>query len=248
MRSLILVVLLLCASSAFAQTTVPVQNGSFTANPPAGNYNYSCPTGWTCKGSYFGMQNPTSAQIPGIASGTTTLWLQNAAATQDIGPTVANTNYSLSVTVGSQAGFSGNYTISYAGCTILGSTISGIVQPVTLPCSSPTGEIVISLASTQGQIQFTNVSLTIPGAFVFVLQNCGIVGSTCTFTFPIAAAPSLPSCTSADGTCVLNIQVCDTSVTPVNCLTLSTSGAANIVKTSSTNGITVTPLVTATNP
>jgi hypothetical protein len=85
------------------------------------------------------------------------------------------------------------------------------------------------------------------GPYTFVLPNCGKAGSTCTFTFPIASAPSLPACATSDTGCYLSIQVCDTSVTPANCLTLSSSGAISIVVNSTTNPAKV-PLVTATSP
>lgn len=153
-----LIALLLFASPAFAQT---VTNPSFEANPPTGNYNiYVCPQAWTCVAQYYGMQNSTPAQVASGINGNTVAWVQGGSITQDIGPAVAATNYSLTVSVGSQVGFYGNYTISYGGCTVSGTTTVGSLVPVTLPCPAPTGELIISLATTSGQVLFDNVTLT----------------------------------------------------------------------------------------
>lgn len=118
--TLILFFSLIFALPTLAQTPVTVQNPSFTANPPAGNYNeYVPPIGWTCTGQYWGMQNPTAAQAPGLPSGTTTAWTQNGVCTQDVGPVAANTNYLLTVSVGSQSGYSGAYTLSLCEAVLI---------------------------------------------------------------------------------------------------------------------------------
>lgn len=159
MRRLALL-LLLCPLALAAQQ---VTNGSFEANPPTGTYNYGTPTGWTCPnvGGGHGLFNPTSAQVSSGVDGKTTIWVNAGSnCSQDAGPTVAATNYSLTVSVGSQTGFSGAYTVSYAGCSTSGTTQQGSLSPVTLPCPEPSGELVITLAATSGQVIFDNVVLT----------------------------------------------------------------------------------------
>ena len=107
------------------------------------------------------MQNPTPSQLNSGVDGKTVLWVNTGAGcTQDVGPATAQTNYSLTVNIGSQVGFAGAYTLSYCGCSVSGTTKQGILAPVTLPCPSPSGEIVISLATTSGQVIFDNVILT----------------------------------------------------------------------------------------
>lgn len=161
MRLKLFACLLLFTSIAQAQTPVAVTNPSFEANPPNGSYNFSSPTGWPCIGPTFGMFNPTSTQVTGGLVGNTVLWENTGAGcTQDVGPTVAATNYSLTVNIGSQVGFAGGYTLSYAGCSVSGTTSQGILAPITLPCPAPTGELIISLAATSGQVLFDNVVLT----------------------------------------------------------------------------------------
>jgi len=145
---------------------VPIINPSFEANPPTGNYNYGTPTGWTCPnvGGGHGMQNPTPAQLSSGIKGNTVVWINGGAfCTQDSGPADPTKNYSLTVSVGSQSGYGGAYTVSYAGCSVSGTASyaqSGSLVPITLPCPTPTGELIISLASTNGQAIFDNVTLT----------------------------------------------------------------------------------------
>lgn len=153
---------------ALALFTLPlsaqtVMNSSFEANAPTGNYNFAAPTGWTCPniGGGRGMQNPTAAQVGSGIDGNTVIWVNaGAGCSQDVGPAVAATNYSLVVSVGSQNGFTGGYTIAYGGCSVSGTTKQGSLLPVTLPCPTPTGELVISLSTTSGQVLFDNVVLT----------------------------------------------------------------------------------------
>jgi hypothetical protein len=260
-----LLLALLFPLALFAQTPVMIQNANFqapvtfTASDTAGDqWVPNTVPGWTIgpgpgvPGTLAGIQKLVSACGANAMQG---MYTNDPTVTQDVGPQQAGT-YSLTVNLCSRAdgaGASATYTIGVAGCA-QGSAVStipaGTIGPVLLSCpiTKPSGDVIISLGCSGGQCDFFSVALTFTpaGPYVFVLKNCG--ASTCTFTFPIAAAPSLPACGSADGTCSLSIQVCDTSVTPANCLTLSTTGAINIVKNSSTNGQTVTPLVTATSP
>jgi len=107
------------------------------------------------------MQNPTPAQLASGVDGNTVLWLNEGSnCSQDVGPAAAQTNYSLAVNVGSQTGFSGAYTISYAGCSTSGTTQQGSLTPVTLPCPTPSGELVVTVTSTSGQVIFDKVVLT----------------------------------------------------------------------------------------
>jgi hypothetical protein len=166
MRNALILALALFASPLAAQT---VTNGSFENYPgpaigaPPQNWNTAAATGWTCPnvGGGHGLQVPTAAQVASGIDGKTAMWLNTGSnCFQDVGPTVAQTNYSLMVSVGSQVGFSGAYTVSYAGCSTSGTTQQGSLSPVTLPCPTPTGELVITLASTSGQVIFDNVILT----------------------------------------------------------------------------------------
>lgn len=200
---LVLVTLILFAQSAAAQTTwiqppgrariylsnvrgiiVPAQsqtsplvtNGSFEVNPPNGSYNYGAPTGWKCIGPSYGMQNPTPSQLSSGVDGKTVLWVNTGTTcSQDVGPTASGVNYSLTVSIGSQGGFTGAYTLSYAGCTVSGSTTSGSLVPVTLPCAA-SGEIVISLTTTSGQVIFDNVTLTTTSAVPLQSKNFSFSG------------------------------------------------------------------------
>jgi hypothetical protein len=261
MRNLILAALLSFATSALAQTPVAIQNSNFqspvtfTNIDPSGaaagsQWESGTIPSWIVGPGIAGIQQLVSVCGVNIPQGA---FSNGATITQDVGPQQAGM-YVLTVGICNRSDISGaTYTLSLSGCneSALNSTIPpGTIQNVTLSCpiSNPSGDNIIGLGCSGGQCDFSSVALTFTpaGPYVFVLPTCG--ASTCTFTFPIANASSLPACSSADGTCSLSIQVCDTSVTPANCLTLSTTGAINIVKNSSTNGQTVTPLVTATSP
>jgi hypothetical protein len=261
---------LLFPLALFAQTPVTIQNPNFAASPSVPNtgsggvWGVAPISGWTTSGP-VGLWQPDTTGC-GFASqaGNTLAWMNSGSAlSQDLGVGAASgLTYTLTVPIGLRGCFYPvNYTISLSvGATPLcsqsgsnGTLTVGTLTPQTITCQMPTpapsGDLIVSISvsgNQNGQLEVGTITLTSAGAYVFVLSTCGV--STCTFTFPIANAPSLPACGSADGTCSLSIQVCDTSVTPANCLTLSTTGAINIVKTSSTNGKTVTPLVTATSP
>jgi hypothetical protein len=157
-----LVLLLILASPLAAQT---VTNGSFEANPPAGNYNYACPQMWTCNGQYWGMQNPTLSQLPVIPDGKTVLWMQNATAAQDLGPADPKVNYTLTYFVGSQASFPipkvYGASLGAISCTQTGAIplIAGAMVQQTMTCTG-TGELVLTLLAGPSQVMFDNVVLT----------------------------------------------------------------------------------------
>lgn len=156
-----LALLLLFASPLVAQT---VTNGSFEASPPTGNYDYRCPQGWTCKGQYWGMQNPTVAQLPVVPDGKTVLWMQGATATQDLGPSDTTKNYTLTYFVGSQSSFPApkSYSVSLGiPCTTSGAgpTTAGVMVQQTLTCTG-TGELLLTLTAGGSQAMFDNVVLT----------------------------------------------------------------------------------------
>jgi hypothetical protein len=246
------------------QTPVAVQNANFqspvtfTQSSAAGDqWEPNNIPGWTIgpgpgvPGTLAGIQQLVSACGP---SAPQMLYTNDPTVSQDVGPQQAGM-YVLTVGICNRSDTSGaTYTLSLSGCneSALNSTIPpGTIQNVTLSCpiSNPSGDNIIGLGCSGGQCDFSSVALTFTpaGPYTFVLPNCGKAGSTCTFTFPIASAPSLPACAKSDTGCYLSIQVCDTSVTPANCLTLSSSGAISIVVNSTTNPATV-PLVTATSP
>lgn len=219
---LVLGLFLIGSLSVRAQTPVSIVNPSFEANPPAGNYNINvCPQAWTCQGQYYGMQNSTPAQVASGIDGKTVAWLQNGSITQDVGPSAANTSYSVTVMIGSQNGFYGNYTVSYAGCSISGATTVGSLVPITLPCPTPTGELIISLTATNGQVLFDNVLLTAQST-VPPIQN--IVTVSISTTYDDGSIPT-----------ILTVNVNDvTTSTTVNRLSLTpdpVTGAASGVFT-----------------
>jgi hypothetical protein len=234
-----LLLILLLAGSLSAQT---IQNPSFELSPPTSpNWNYGPVPNWQCTGGQLGLFSPTASQVHSGVTGLTTLWLNaGTACTQDAGPVAANTSYLLTVSVGSQIGFNGSYTLSYAGCSVSGTTGQGILVPVTLACPNATGELLISLSTTSGQVLFDNLSLTIPGPpppFVFQLQG----GPAVTFMMFVP-----PACSSADGTpCSIQIQViippaavCTTDAVGTMTCTAPT-GQINLVKSTASQTQTV---------
>jgi hapalindole biogenesis HpiC1 cyclase-like protein len=259
----------------FAQTPVAIQNANFAASPSVpsvgegGVWGYSPITDWVTSGP-IGLWQPDTTGC-GFASqaGNTLAWMNSGSTlSQDLGVGAASgLTYTLTVPIGLRGCFYPvNYTISLSvGTTPLcsqsgsnGTLTVGTLTPQTVTCQMPTpapsGDLIVSISvpgNQNGQLEVGTITLTSAGAYVFVLPTCG--ASTCTFTFPIANASSLPACGSADGTCSLMLQTvapaasCSTTGTITTC-TLSTTGAINIVKNSSTNGQTVTPLVTATSP
>lgn len=253
-----LFLLLLFASPAFAQTPVPITNPSFETTG-----------GWV---GNFGTWQPSAiAYTALIPDGKIIAAINNTGtAVNDLGvAALPNSTYVLTFWVGHRNdGYAapGTYQL-LAGTTPLCSlTLNSATIPIgtfaqqTLTCvtnaTPPTGDLIISIVSNGTQTDVDDFALAVtpvappppPGPYVFVLSNCGTPGSTCTFTFPIAAAPSLPACATADTGCYLSIQVCDTSVTPANCLTLSSGGAVSIVVNSPTAGVSTNPIVTATSP
>lgn len=271
-----LLLALLFPLALFAQTPVAIQNANFAASPSVPNtgsggvWGNAPISGWATSGP-VGLWQPDTTGC-GFASqaGNTLAWMNGGSTlSQDLGVGAASgLTYTLTVPIGLRGCFYPvNYTISLSvGATSLcaqngsnGTLTVGTLTPQTITCQIPTpapsGDLVISISvpgNQNGQLEVETITLTSAGAYVFVLENCNGV-STCTFTFPIAAASSLPACSSADGTCSLMLQTvapaasCSTTGTITTC-TLSTTGAINIVKNSSTSGQTVTPLVTATSP
>jgi hypothetical protein len=258
-----LLALLLWALPLAAQTPVFVANPSFesavtfSTTNANGSWELGTVPAWTGTG---GVWAPNTNEYATLINGTQVLFISSGSETQDLGIQQQGT-YSLTVQQGNRAdgqGATASCTVSLGTATVV-TPNSGIPlgtwQIVLLtytPPSNPAGDLILSLSGAGGQCNFDDVSVTFlpaapPAPYVFVLPNCGKAGSTCTFTFPIAAAPSLPACATADTGCYLSIQVCDTSVTPANCLTLSSSGTINIVVNSTTNPAKV-PLVTATSP
>jgi hypothetical protein len=177
-----------------------ITNPSFETSPlpigaPPNNWNTAAPTGWTCPnvGGGHGLQNPTPAQVSSGVDGKTVLWVNAGSnCSQDAGAAATATNYSVTVNVGSQVGFSGAYTVSYAGCSTSGTTQQGALTPITLPCPVPTGELIITLASTSGQVIFDNVILAsapvTPPTFDTLTFGVALAKCDATDNVPLASA------------------------------------------------------------
>jgi hypothetical protein len=153
--------LLLCAFGAKAQT---VTNGSFESPAPVSNYNYSCPTGWTCAGQYWGIETPTVAQLPVVPDGKSVLWAQGATITQDLGPSDPTQTYTLTYYVGSQTGFPIPKTWGASlsiPCTQTGAIplVAAALTQQTMTCTGA-GELILTLVAGPTQVMFDNVVLT----------------------------------------------------------------------------------------
>lgn len=229
----LLTLLLISPLPAMGQTPVAIQNPSFEVGAPAGspNWNLTVP-GWNCSGNY-GEFAPTPAQVKSGVDQTSTLWLNSGAlCSQDLGPVVPNATYNLTYSVGAQTpqygpptGYSAS--LGMPNCTPMTVTpTSGALTAQALTCkSSASGELILTLSNTGGQALFDNLVLTVtpsgpPPPLVFTIPGLG------TATFPMVAPPS---CGPNDGTCSIQIQVCDTSVSPPNCIT-SSQGTIVLIK------------------
>lgn len=123
------------------------------------------------------MQNPVPSQLSSGLDGKTVLWMNTGAmCSQDVGPAASGTNYTLTVMVGSQAGFSGNYTVSLGSCTVSGTATVGSLVGVALPCAAP-GELNIALSTTSGQVIFDNVTLITTSAVPLQSKNFSFSGA-----------------------------------------------------------------------
>lgn len=167
------------------------------------------------------------------------------------------TNGSASPASGSIAGNAGDLLVAFCitgtcsnakGWTSLSAFDRNLVADIAATAANTSASFKTSTSWVLTVVALKPTVTAPPAPAQFILKNCGSPGSTCTFTFPISTAPSLPACATADTGCYLSIQICDTSVTPANCLTLSQSGGINILVNSPTAGIAVVPVVTATSP
>jgi hypothetical protein len=256
-----LALLLLLASPAFAQTPVAIQNANFqapvtfTASDAAGDeWVPNTVPGWTIgpgpgvPGTFAGIQQLTTA----CGSPTQMLYSNDPTVTQDVGPQQAGT-YTLTVGVCNRADSIGSnaiYTIGLNSCTqaALNSTIpAGTVSTVALTCPvvNPVGDVLVSLGCSGPQCDFASVAVTFapagpPPPFVWVMPGLG----TATFSMYVP-----PACGPNDGTCSIQIQVCDTSQTPPVCMTAPV-GTLSLVKsiTLPTPQVQTIPIVTVTNP
>lgn len=256
-----LLIVFLITTSLRAQTPVPItiQNPSFEQGAPIGSWNFGPIPGWIITGS-AGQWQPAKGYFPAIPDGATIAFANGGKLTQDLGVAVAvNTTYTLTVSVGHRAdNLTTNYTISLgAGGTILctqttsnASIPIGIFAPqvLTCPVTDPniTGNLTITLSSAGVQADFDAVTLVATPIGPPPPLQIAFPGFV--VTFPIANANQVPTCTPADGTCTMKIQVCD-NATPQNCLT-STSGTLSLVKiVSLPEPATITyPIAVASNP
>lgn len=212
MKTLLAAILLLRALPVVAQgTPIAIVNPSFELSPsvpvgdPVGPWGNGAIAGWTASGS-VGEWQPAASQFASLPDGQTVAWSNGGSISQDLGvPVQANATYTLSVYVGHRfGGWVANYAINLnAGtanlCSATGSngTIpAGTFQQITLTCPAganpAAGNLSIVLSGTGAQIDFDNVSLTIPGQpppFVFTLNGFG------SFTFPMQVPPD---CSAGD--------------------------------------------------
>lgn len=134
--------------------------------------------------------------------------------------------------------------VSLGSLPIVNTGSTNIYGPVTTAIQLPAGTSTIVLQPTSGDLQISD-ALTLtpsgpPPPFVWIMPGLG------TATFPMQIPPA---CGPNDGTCSIEIQVCDTSVNPPNCIT-SSQGTITLLKnvTLPTPQQQSIPLVVVTNP
>lgn len=230
MKSLRLFVLLL----PFVASAQTVQNPSFetavtfSGSSAEGSWSENGIPGWSGSGGIF---LPSASEFTSLPNGMQVAYLNGGTISQVV--QVSAGTVTLTVQQGSRNdgyGAAASCTASLlAGSTVLGSANQansaipkGTWMPLTVTATAPAGPLTISLSSSGQQCDFDNVVLSAgsPPPFVWVMPGLG------TATFPMQIPPA---CGPSDGTCSIQIQVCDTSKTPPVCMTAS-QGTITLLK------------------